>query len=823
VPGRFPTAIGRPGLPGPGPAAIGGRPRPALPTNLSYPEEPGILANVSVSLGCPWNSAFDPANGYVYVTDYCSDTVSVVSGLGQVTQFAVPGANLLTYDPANGVLYAAGYDGGLWGIRGTSIVSNVSISPPNESVNALAYDPVTGLLYVVGEAGTIAVVSGSNVVRYANVTAADEPAWAVVDSATGAVYVMDEGTNNTTVLQGAAIVATVSGGDAPDGGVYDPANGDVYLTNWATNNVTVLDGTSVVGNVPVGPNAESAVYDPSNGYVYVANFNYTAYLDNSPTGSVSVLSGLTDLATVVVGGWPTALTVQPSNGLVFVADSWAENLSILDGASLLEQLVVYGTPYAAPTVDLANGDVYVSDFGSSTPPYLYANVTVLGPAYQVTFAELGLPADVNWSVTVFTPGTYNGTNASGDTSVAATLNLTTGNGTFEFLANGSYGYVLKGTDLPGTFSVTGADVLVSLTFVPGRSANVTFQEVGASTFYGLLEPGAFCVSVGWVLCGSGSIAFDNLSSGTYAYVILPPLDQASGNPDYYVPQPVGSVKVGHGDLTVAVRVDLFLYPIQFVEQGLPAGKRWTITLWDDDAFSGAGFYFVEGAITPATALTFHLPPGIGSILAGDFLVAWATGPNGYVTTFDIAVTTGFDAQTFSVPFQIITYPVVVTATGLRPGANWSVTVTSGVGWWNDARVVHSERLWSDGSATITVPLPDGTYQLQGRSPGPLAGSSRAVRVMVQGAGTAVSFAWYDVTFSETGLPDGTMWCVRAAGMPSCSTSPTIVVSLPNGTYAFAPTSAAGYWAPGPFPRVAVRGAPVTVSIAFRPGAPLVLF
>jgi outer membrane protein assembly factor BamB len=68
---------------------------------------------------------------------------------------------------------------------------------------------------------------------------------------------------------------------------------------------------------------------------------------------------------------------------------------------------------------------------------------------------------------------------------------------------------------------------------------------------------------------------------------------------------------------------------------------------------------------------------------------------------------------------------------------------------------------------------------------------------------------YDVTFTESGLPSGTMWGVNFNGQTQNSTSNSTTFSTPNGVYAFSIISPNGYT---PYPstgNVTVNGANVT--------------
>jgi uncharacterized repeat protein (TIGR02543 family) len=75
-------------------------------------------------------------------------------------------------------------------------------------------------------------------------------------------------------------------------------------------------------------------------------------------------------------------------------------------------------------------------------------------------------------------------------------------------------------------------------------------------------------------------------------------------------------------------------------------------------------------------------------------------------------------------------------------------------------------------------------------------------------------ATFDVTFTETGLPSGTMWAVTLNGSLESSTTSMIVFSEVNNTYSFNVSSVTGYMANPASGMLVVNGAPVPEAIMF---------
>jgi len=47
-----------------------------------------VIANITVGQG-PWGVAYDPSNGYIYVTNLGSDSVSVINGTTVIANITV--------------------------------------------------------------------------------------------------------------------------------------------------------------------------------------------------------------------------------------------------------------------------------------------------------------------------------------------------------------------------------------------------------------------------------------------------------------------------------------------------------------------------------------------------------------------------------------------------------------------------------------------------------------------------------------------------------------------------------------------------------------
>ncbi len=419
----------------------------------------------------------------------------------------------------------------------------------------------------------------------------------------------------------------------------------------------------------------------------------------------------------------------------------------------------------------------LAPMGGVAPAAGYAAGPDQGTNYSVNFTESGLPANTTWSVTL------------------GTSTLTSSTSSIAFSEpNGSYGYTV------GAVAGYNASPALGTIFVSGASPTptaISFTLANATTPYvvtfgetGLPAGTNWSVTFGGSTLGSNgsSIAF-NATNGTYAW--------SAGTVVGYVPTPA------EGNLTVNglpvwenltfVPSSTATYPVVFSETGLPNATLWSVTL------AGATLY------SNSTNVTFQAMNGT---------YAWSVGgvsgyaPNVAGGNLTVAGQEVNQSVVF-LPSTTAYYAVTFTETGLTSGTSWSVALNG--------------TNQSSTNGTIQFSMPNGTYSW---TVGAVAGylpSNASGLVSVVGLPTWVNLTFaptsagsYTVTFSETGLRAGTNWSVAVEGIPYSSTSSTILLTEPNGTYAFSVVPISGYNATPASGTVSVTGASVSQPIAFSP-------
>jgi hypothetical protein len=511
------------------------------------------------------------------------------------------------------------------------------------------------------------------------------------------------------------------------------------------------------------------------------------------------------------------------------------------------------------------------------------------PLYDVTFAETGLPSGTFWSVELSNTSNQSGGGGGGNGSwspfcfglsywngsINATISFVVPNGTYNFsignVTNGSSLY--DPTPMSGNLTVAGAPVTVDVLFATVPLYNVTFDETGLpgggpnGTFW-YAELWNDSVGFFFNVSGNSTISF-TVPEGTYNFAI----GNVTSNGSFYVPTPMsGNLTVAGADVTIPVSfAAVALYDLEFVESGLPNGTLWSVQLWNDSA----GSYF---NVSSNTTIGFEVPNGTYqfSVGAGFFSpfgegatpLCWNGSGNGSSFPGEYTATPAFGnvtidgaGATVDIAFAPVTFDTLTfNETGLPNGTFWSVEVWSnGTGGnWSVGSPAGSAPDWGayywNGScnSTVTFVLPAGNYSFAIGNvtangtlfvPSPASGtvSVNGSEVVVPVTFTAV--ALYNLTFVETGLPNGTLWYVELSGGSgggyfNLSWTSNVSFELPNGSYNFsigtvfaspfgiapAPlcfngsgngSSYGGFYAPTPASgTVLVAGANVSVGVQF---------
>src|SRR5207249_2312290 len=209
----------------------------------------GNLAGVAYIIG----------NVYVYVTNPCSDNVSVING--------------------------------------TTVVATV---PVEYNPSGVAYDSGNGYVYVANDTTYVSVINGTTVV--ATVPVGGEPNALAYDSENGYVYVTNSDSQTVSVISGTVVVATVPVGNGPDGVAYDSGNGYLYVSNYCSGTVSVISAVEQ-------PSFDFSLSSPSPGSISFVRG------DTSPSSSITatLTTGSAVPVTITASDLPDGVTAYFTN------------------------------------------------------------------------------------------------------------------------------------------------------------------------------------------------------------------------------------------------------------------------------------------------------------------------------------------------------------------------------------------------------------------------------------------------------------------------------------------------------------------------------
>lgn len=597
---------------------------------------------------------------------------------------------------------------------------------------------------------------------------------------------------------GGQIVAriTTQGGAYP--GVFYNRTGDVYFSDSGTDNVSVINtlNDSVVATIAVGWAPQQPCLDPVDGTLFVSNF----YSDN-----ISVISTATNrvIASIspVGSSEPTTCTYDPATGDVYIPNpnygtNYA-NLSVVYGSNgtfLTNINLAYGTGIdpITPTIDPDNGLLYVA---MSSAYYSSNWVEVVNASKFSTPATISVgfyptqpvydPVDHHLYVANNGGETVNILNVSDNTVLHSVV----------------VGY---SPSVPAVDPVSGA-VFVPLYNYPSNGnltvINVTTENISTVLPLGDYPNGPYADAQDGDLYVPEAnqqnltvVAMANDTVlGNYTIGSSPQTPVADAGGDLFVPYSTGSYQTG----AVAVIAGPDLHAT-LVATPTPS-YQWNPLTIHAYALGGAG------------TLTFdydNLPTGCST---NDVVELNCTPEQ--AGTYDIGLivfdTSGHEANASLNLTVLPATNVTFASSGLPAGDVWYANA-SGL------------RSISSTNPSVTVSLPTGVYALRVASANKdFAPDAPSGSLRVGGAPFTFDLNFtevtYAMTFTASGLPNGTTWYVNASGGPSLmTTGGQLVLPLDNGSHPYTIASAGQRYGPSPGAgTLAVHGRALSVNVTFR--------
>ncbi|MGA8878386.1 MAG: YncE family protein [Candidatus Korobacteraceae bacterium] len=225
---------------------------------------------------------------------------------------------------------------------------------------AITFNPATNKIYVVNQnSNNVTVIDG---VTYKTNTVATgaTPNAIAVNSATNKIYVANGNSDSVTVINGANnSTASVSVGDYPIAVAANPVTNKIYVANYYANNVTVIDGTTNhTTTVSTGSRPIAVAINSATNKIYVA--------DNG-SEDLTIIDGATNSTTRVgVGSYPLAIAVDQYSNKIYVVNYTSNNVSIVDGETLSVTNVNVGSSPSALALNPMRDEIYVANKGDGT-------------------------------------------------------------------------------------------------------------------------------------------------------------------------------------------------------------------------------------------------------------------------------------------------------------------------------------------------------------------------------------------------------------------------------------------------------------------------
>ena len=678
-----------------------------------------IVKTIQVGSGSR-RAAYDPINGYMYVTNSFSDNVSIINSstnsiVGSITVGGSPIG--IEYDPINSVMVVENYE------SNNVYVLNVNTSSGKLVQTIPGSRPWEGLINP--SSGDLYISNTNSTYLYIYTPSTDYNSIATYNLSNGTLIPGNEIRSNSL---------------NPTNLLFDPYNGYIYVNEYNQGIVTVLNNSfKILTNITVGVLPWELVYDPVNHYVYDTDLSLN---------TVYVISGLSIISTIAVGSSPHGIAYDQYNNLIYVANYRSDSVSIISNTSVTNNVTV-GTNPNTITVDNRSGYVYVTNLGSD-------NISILSPENVVvntvalTFGPMGVIYD-QLNNQIYVSSAYDGTiskiNASSEQIIQTfnsinqiwwfTINPSNGNilgtnpnnNTTEIISNTTVDQIIQVGQYPqGVIWDQNINAAVVANMHSGTLTilyftNVIPEFVTTFTESGLPSGTAWYVNItgqqtsGPITQSSYSVSLIN---GTYTYSI------SIANKDYAPNVYSGSLTVsGPSVPTPEITFSLETYTLTFTESGLQTGT-WYVNLSNGD----------QGSAAAGSPITFSLPNDTYSYTISTSNKLYH--PSSYTGTVDVIGNTPV-----SILFVQTTYSVQFTESGLPSGTTWYVNLSNGL---------------VSGSITGTsysFSLTNGTYSYTVSNVSGYSISSSSGSIMVNGNGISKSVSYAATSPGKTpssGIP-----------------------------------------------------------------------
>ena len=483
----------------------------------------------------PEGVVYDPINGLVYVANYRSGNISVISPATESIIQTLPakietqvGPSALVYDPVLQQIVSindiATIDATLNYNSAGGYATQYMNSPAS---NSIAYDPQNHLLYVPEKSGfdvNVYSLNGALVksigfsAQVSSIIYANNTIFAAVSASPGQVALINPETNSIT--------RTVSLQYAnPDGLAYDSRNNTLFVAFPSYNDIGVinLNNYNTVQNLGVGIGPAALTYSNVTNQVYVGESDDNIHIINAS-------SYVNIYPYSVAGSDPSQAIYDPYTNSIYIANGDNNSMFIINEAKVNylsnDATPFYTVPLGSPQQSIAlnpsNGLIYIMQSGTD-------NITIFNPMLNETVGSINAPSLSGAGLMTYIPGAQ------------------------ILLAAGSNNYLEEISQAP-TFNVT---IEVGNLIPAGNTWSVQIQPSMDSPLAQVYESMQL----------SNQSVFLPLPNGTYDLNISTSYSGAPSIHGYFVVN--GSTK------TLQFYEQ---YNVDFNETGLPSGVMWSVAI-----------------------------------------------------------------------------------------------------------------------------------------------------------------------------------------------------------------------------------------------------
>ena len=225
-----------------------------------------------------------------------------------------------------------------------------------------------------------------------NITVRSYPVGVAFDPYNNYMYVSNSGNSTVSVInQSNVVIRNILVQYTPYGIAFDPYNNYIYVDNFGSNTVSVINQSNIViKNITVQSAPYGIAFDPYNNYMYVAN-------SGNDTVSVINQSNIV-IKNITVQSAPHGIAFDPYNNYMYVANSGNDTVSVINQSNMVIRNITVGTQPAWVAFNPYNNYMYVDNVFNDTVSILSSTYDIA--FYNVLFTEKGLPTGATWNITL---------------------------------------------------------------------------------------------------------------------------------------------------------------------------------------------------------------------------------------------------------------------------------------------------------------------------------------------------------------------------------------------------------------------------------------